>query len=138
LDPCHLYPVERLTILTSKATKFQLFTSLTLDIIWFSRNKLVHDNHQPDPAKLIIQRSSTLNLHLEAWNAASSPSLLLLLLQSLVILRVILLWLLPNDCILQIFLLVKLPSSSGISVGFIFWIWSFYYWGWCTFSYLND
>jgi hypothetical protein len=46
-----------------------------LDIIWFSQNKLVHDDHHLDPAKLIIQHSSTLGLHLEAWNAASSPSL---------------------------------------------------------------
>jgi hypothetical protein len=58
-----LYPVERLSIPKSKARKFQLFASLTLDIIWFSRNKLVHDDHQPVPAKLIKQCSSTLGLH---------------------------------------------------------------------------
>jgi hypothetical protein len=35
----------------------------------------VHDDHQPVPAKLIKQYFSTLGLHIEAWNAASSPSL---------------------------------------------------------------
>jgi hypothetical protein len=70
-----LYSVERLAIPKSEARKFQLFASLTLDIIWLSQNKLVHDDRHPDPAKLIIQRSSTLGFHLEAWNAASSPSL---------------------------------------------------------------
>jgi len=75
LDLCHFISVERLAIPKSEVRKFQLFVSLTLDIIiWFSRNKLVHDDLQPDPAKLIIQRSSTLGLHLEAWNVASSPS----------------------------------------------------------------
>jgi hypothetical protein len=43
-----LYPVERLSIPKSKARKFQLFASLTLDIIWFSSIK---------------QCSSTLGLH---------------------------------------------------------------------------
>jgi hypothetical protein len=55
--------------------KFQLSSSLTLDIICFSRNKLMHDDHQPVLAKLIKQRSYTLGLYLEAWNAASSFSL---------------------------------------------------------------
>jgi hypothetical protein len=70
-----LYLVERLTIPKSEVRRFQLLASFTLVIIWFSQNKLVHDDHHPDPAKLIIQHSSTLGLHLEAWNAASSPSL---------------------------------------------------------------
>jgi hypothetical protein len=70
-----LYSVERLVIPKREARNFQLFASFTVDIIWFSKNKLVHDNIQPDPAKLIKQGSSTLGLHLEAWNAISSPSL---------------------------------------------------------------
>jgi hypothetical protein len=62
-------------LLSQKLRNFNFFASLTLDIIWFSRNKLVHDDHQLVPAKLIIQRSSILGIHLEAWNASSIPSL---------------------------------------------------------------
>lgn len=54
---------------------FQIFAALTLDLIWFSRNKLLHESLQPVPANIFKQLSSSLDFHLLAWQGSSLPSL---------------------------------------------------------------
>jgi hypothetical protein len=70
-----IYPFEWLAIPKNEVRRFQFFAAITLDRIWFSRNKLVHDAIKPDPKKVIKQVSSSLDLHLSAWKDASLPSL---------------------------------------------------------------
>jgi len=62
-----LFPYEKLAIPKHDARRFQLFASITMDLIWFSRNKLIHDVLFPSAAKVLQ--------HILAWNDRSSPSL---------------------------------------------------------------
>ena len=62
-----IYPIDWLAIPKDEVRSFQLFAALTLDHIWFSRNKLVHEALQPVPAKVIKLISFSLNLHISAW-----------------------------------------------------------------------
>jgi hypothetical protein len=80
------YPIDWLAVLKDEVSRFQLFATLTLDHIWFSRNKLVHEALQPVPAKVIkacfLLKSSSLCM------ARCCPiDLLFGFLQSLVVLR---------------------------------------------------
>jgi hypothetical protein len=42
-DLAIIYPVDWLAIPKEEVRRFQLFAALTLDLIWFSRNKLFHE-----------------------------------------------------------------------------------------------
>jgi hypothetical protein len=70
-----LYPVEWLAIPKNEVRRFQIFAALTLNLIWFSRNKLIHDALQPVPSKVFKQLSSSMDHHLSAWQDVSLPSL---------------------------------------------------------------
>jgi exonuclease III len=70
-----IYPTSRLAIPLVETRKFQLFASLTLDFIWLSRNKLIHEALQPDPRKAILQLKFNLESHLLAWRDVALPSL---------------------------------------------------------------
>jgi hypothetical protein len=59
----------------SDVSKFQFFVVLTLDIIWLSKNKLIHEALQPDPYKVSHQLLASLDSHLLAKSKASLPSL---------------------------------------------------------------
>jgi hypothetical protein len=68
-------PTEKLGIPIADVRKFQFFAVLTLDLIWLSRNKLIHEALQPDPHKVSHQLHASLDSHLLAWSKASLPSL---------------------------------------------------------------
>ncbi|XP_059451038.1 uncharacterized protein LOC132181824 [Corylus avellana] len=70
-----VYPAEKLAIPSAEVRHFQLFAALSLDLIWLSRNKLVHEALLPDPAKVTQHLHSNLGFHLSAWKKASLPSL---------------------------------------------------------------
>jgi hypothetical protein len=70
-----VFPAEKLAIPITNVHKFQFFAVLTLDLIWLSRNKLIHEATQPDPYKVSQQLHATLGFHLLAWKNASFPSL---------------------------------------------------------------
>jgi hypothetical protein len=70
-----VFPAENLAIPITDVRKFQLFAVLTLDVIWLSRNKLIHEDIQPDPFKVSQQLHASLGSHLLAWKNASLPSL---------------------------------------------------------------
>jgi hypothetical protein len=61
-----IYPLDKLAIPLAKTRKFQLFAALTLDFIWFSRNKLIHEAIQPVPRKAIQHIKVSLEFHLSA------------------------------------------------------------------------
>jgi hypothetical protein len=70
-----LFPCEKLVIPLHDARRFQLFASITMDLIWFSRNRLIHDAVIPSPSKVLHQILFTLDKHILAWNDRSSHSL---------------------------------------------------------------
>jgi hypothetical protein len=70
-----VFPTEKLDIPTTKVCKFQFFAMLTLDLIWLSRNKLIHEALQPDPYKVSQQLHASLGSHLLAKRNASLPFL---------------------------------------------------------------
>jgi hypothetical protein len=43
-----IYPTSRLGIPIADCKKFQLFATTVLDLIWLSRNKLIHEAIQPN------------------------------------------------------------------------------------------
>ena len=47
-----VFPAEKLAIPITNVRKFQLFDVLSLDVIWLSRNKLIHEDIQPDSFKV--------------------------------------------------------------------------------------
>jgi hypothetical protein len=61
-----IYPLDKLAIPLAKTRKFQLFAALTLDFIWFSKNKLIHEAIQPIPRKAIQHIKVSLEFHLSA------------------------------------------------------------------------
>jgi hypothetical protein len=64
-----------LAIPRKEASKFQLFTAIILDYIWFSKSKLIHEDLVHVSTKAIKQVSTSLELHLSTWHAANMPSL---------------------------------------------------------------
>jgi hypothetical protein len=56
-------PLNRLDIPTVDYCKFQLFAALVMDLIWQSRNKLIHDGILPNLALAIQQLKVTLQSH---------------------------------------------------------------------------
>jgi hypothetical protein len=66
--------LDRLAIPLAKTRKIQLFATLTLDFIWFSRNKLIHEAIQHVPSKAIQQIKVSLEFHLSARCDAALPS----------------------------------------------------------------
>jgi hypothetical protein len=48
-----LFPCDKLAIPKHDARRFQLFASITMDLIWFSINKLIHDVVFPSAAKVL-------------------------------------------------------------------------------------
>jgi hypothetical protein len=52
-----------------------LFVTLTSYLIWFSRNKLIHDVVINSPSKVLHQILFTMDKHILAWNDKSLPSL---------------------------------------------------------------
>jgi len=52
-----------------------LFVTLTSYLIWFSRNKLIHDVVIHSPSKVLHQILFTMDKHILAWNDKSLPSL---------------------------------------------------------------
>jgi hypothetical protein len=70
-----IFPCEKLAIHFHDARRFQLFASITMDLIWFSRNRLIHDTVIPSPSKILHQILFTLDKHILAWKDKSSPSL---------------------------------------------------------------
>jgi hypothetical protein len=68
-------PVTWLSIPKNEVRKFQLFVVLTLDLIWFCRNKLVHEAILPSPNKVLLHLSSSVTRHLSAWKDVALPSL---------------------------------------------------------------
>jgi hypothetical protein len=67
--------VKKLAIPKHDARSFQLFASITMDLIWFYRNKLIHDAVFPSTAKVLHQILFNLDKHILAWKDRSSPSL---------------------------------------------------------------
>ena len=59
-----VYHLDKLVIPLAKTRKFQLFATLTLDFIWFSRNKVIHEAIQPIPRKAIQPTQVSLEFHL--------------------------------------------------------------------------
>ena len=55
--------------------RFQIFAALVLDTIWFARNKLIHNNIQPVPAKTVQQLRITHEYHISAWQVSALSSL---------------------------------------------------------------
>jgi hypothetical protein len=70
-----IFPAASLAIPSSEVRKFQLFAALTLDFIWMSRNKLIHEGLIPSPSKAIRQISFVLNSHVAAWRDCALPSI---------------------------------------------------------------
>jgi hypothetical protein len=70
-----IYPIDWPAIPKDEVRSFQLFAARTLDHIWFSRNKLVHEALHPVPTKVIKLIYFSLNLHLSAWQDAALSSL---------------------------------------------------------------
>jgi hypothetical protein len=70
-----LDPVTWLSIPKFEVKKFQLFAVLAMDLIWFSRNKLIHEAVTPVPDKIQLQLSSLVSRHVSAWKDAALPSL---------------------------------------------------------------
>jgi exonuclease III len=70
-----VYPTEKLDIPIAHASKFQIFAVLTMDLIWLSRNKLLHEALQPDPYKISQQLHTSLDSHLLVCRKAALPSL---------------------------------------------------------------
>jgi hypothetical protein len=63
-----------LAIPKNEARKFQIFAATTLDLIWFARNKLIHDAIQSVPSSNIKQISTSLENHISAWKESSLDS----------------------------------------------------------------
>lgn len=70
-----LFSCKKLVIPKHDARRFQLFASITMDLIWFFRNKLIHNAVFPFTAKVLHQILFNLDKHILAWNNRSSPSL---------------------------------------------------------------
>jgi hypothetical protein len=70
-----LFPCEKLDIPIHDARRFQLFGSITMHLLWFSRNRLIHDVVIPSPSKVLHQILFTLDKHILVWKDRSSPSL---------------------------------------------------------------
>jgi hypothetical protein len=70
-----IYPFARLDVPLADIRRFQIFEALILDTIWFARNKLIHDNIQPVPAKTVQQLRITHEHHISAWQASTLSSL---------------------------------------------------------------
>jgi hypothetical protein len=64
-----------LAIPRKEVRKFQIFAALTLDFIWFSRNKLIFEGLKPDPVKASMTIAASLELHLSAWSGFVLPSI---------------------------------------------------------------
>jgi hypothetical protein len=58
-----IYPLKRLDIPTTDSRKFQLFAALVMDLIWQSRNKLIHEGTLPNPVLAIQHLKVTLQSH---------------------------------------------------------------------------
>jgi hypothetical protein len=63
----------RLAVPLADIRRFQIFTALIMDTIWFSRNKLIHEAIQPDPPKIILQLKITHEFHISALPSLWSP-----------------------------------------------------------------
>jgi len=50
-----LFPREKLAIHFHDIRRFQLFASITMDLIWFSINRLIHNTVIPSPSKVLYQ-----------------------------------------------------------------------------------
>jgi hypothetical protein len=46
---------------------FQLNAAIIMDHIWFIRNKLVHENKQPNPIESIHIIANSIQIHKKAW-----------------------------------------------------------------------
>jgi hypothetical protein len=53
---------------------FQLHAAITMDHIWFVRNKLVHDNIQPKPIESIQIIANSVQVHKKAWSDSALSS----------------------------------------------------------------
>jgi hypothetical protein len=53
---------------------FQLHAAITMDHIWFVRNKLVHDNIQPKPIEYIQIIANSVQVHKKAWSDSALSS----------------------------------------------------------------
>jgi hypothetical protein len=63
-----LKPSSFMPILTMDIRLFQLNAAITMDHIWFVRNKLVHDNKQPNPIESIQIIANSVQIHKKAWS----------------------------------------------------------------------
>jgi hypothetical protein len=70
-----IYPSNRLGIPIAEFMKFQLFAATVLNLIWLSRNKVIHEAIQLNPAKVFQQLQFTLDSHYSAWQAIALLSL---------------------------------------------------------------
>jgi len=70
-----IYPTSRLGISIADYRKFQLFATTVLDLIWLSRNKLIHEAIQPNRATILQLLKFTLDSQYLAWKAFELPSL---------------------------------------------------------------
>jgi hypothetical protein len=61
-------------ILTADIRLFQLNAVITMDHIWFVRNKLVHDNKQPNPIESIQIIANSVQIHKKAWSDSAFSS----------------------------------------------------------------
>ncbi len=61
-------------LIKSEARKFQKNLAITLDLIRFARNKLIHDAIQSVPSSNIKQISTSLENHISAWKESSLDS----------------------------------------------------------------
>ncbi|GLT54850.1 hypothetical protein SLA2020_280130 [Shorea laevis] len=68
-------PVTWLSIPKQEVRHFQLFAALSMDHIWFTRNKLLHGSTIFSPEASLIQLKSTMKNHVSAWNDVVLSSL---------------------------------------------------------------
>jgi hypothetical protein len=61
-------------LIKSEARKFQKNLAITLDLIRFARNKLIHDAIQPVPSNISKHISTSLEYHIFVWKKHSLDS----------------------------------------------------------------
>ncbi|GLT62172.1 hypothetical protein SLA2020_348290 [Shorea laevis] len=61
-----LDPLKFLAIPKKDIRRFQLFAIITMDLIWFSRNQVVHNSQKLEVTSLLKQIKSALKAHEQA------------------------------------------------------------------------
>jgi hypothetical protein len=70
-----LHPITNYNNPKGEIRRFQLFATLTMDHIWFVRNKLIHDAVVPIPTKILKHLLFFVDMHISTWNDKALHSL---------------------------------------------------------------